>query len=39
MFDDYGDFAGANKAVDDFFNNNIEIKKLQYSHNIAYIVK
>jgi hypothetical protein len=39
VFDDYGDFAGANKAVDDFFNNNIEIKKLQYSHNIAYIVK
>jgi len=39
VFDDYGDFAGANKAIDDFFNSNIEIKKLPYSHSISYIVK
>ena len=39
IFDDYGSFAGANKAVDDFFDNNIEIKKLPYSPAISYIVK
>lgn len=39
VFDDYGDFAGANKAIDDFFGKKVEIKKLKYSHNIAYIVK
>jgi hypothetical protein len=39
IFDDYGDFAGANKAIDDFFQGNVEIKKLSYSHNIAYVKK
>ncbi len=39
VFDDYGDFAGANKAVDDYFRGNIEIKKLPYSSHIAYIIK
>ena len=39
IFDDYGAFAGTNKAVDDFFQNNVEIKKLPYSHAISYIVK
>ncbi|MGE4398770.1 MAG: TylF/MycF/NovP-related O-methyltransferase [Campylobacterales bacterium] len=39
VFDDYGAFAGANKAIDDYFGNNIEIKKLRYSNAIAYIVK
>ena len=39
IFDDYGAFAGTNKAVDDFFQNNIEIKKLPFSHAISYIVK
>ena len=39
IFDDYGDFAGSNKAIDDFFEGKIEIKKLKYSHNIAYIIK
>lgn len=39
IFDDYGDFAGANKAIDDFFDNKVTIKKLDYSNNIAYIVK
>lgn len=39
IFDDYGAFAGTNKAVDDFFNNNIEVKKLPFSHAISYIVK
>jgi hypothetical protein len=39
IFDDYGAFAGTNKAVDDFFKNNIEVKKLPFSHAISYIVK
>ena len=39
IFDDYGAFAGTNKAVDDFFLNGIEVKKLPYSHAISYIVK
>ncbi len=39
IFDDYGDFTGANKAIDEFFNHNLEIKKLKYSHNISYIIK
>ncbi|WP_299367876.1 TylF/MycF/NovP-related O-methyltransferase [Winogradskyella sp.] len=39
ILDDYGAFAGTNKAVDDFFDNNIEIKKLPYSNAISYIVK
>ena len=39
IFDDYGAFAGTNKAVDDFFNGKAEIKKLPFSHAISYIVK
>jgi hypothetical protein len=39
ILDDYGAFAGTNKAVDDFFENKVEIKKLPYSHAISYIVK
>jgi hypothetical protein len=39
IFDDYGAFAGTNKAVDDFFSDGIEVKKLPYSHAISYIVK
>jgi hypothetical protein len=39
IFDDYGAFAGTNKAVDDFFQNKAEVKKLPYSHAISYIVK
>ncbi len=39
IFDDYGAFAGTNKAVDDFFENKAEIKKLPFSHAISYIVK
>ncbi len=39
IFDDYGAFAGANKAIDDFFKNKIEIKKLSFSNAISYIVK
>ena len=39
IFDDYGAFAGANKAVDDFFGGKAEIKKLPYSNAISYIVK
>lgn len=39
ILDDYGAFAGANKAVDDFFESKIEIKKLPFSNAISYIVK
>lgn len=39
IFDDYGAFAGTNKAVDDFFENKAEIKKLPYSNAISYMVK
>lgn len=39
IFDDYGAFAGTNKAVDDFFDNKAAIKKLTYSPAISYIVK
>jgi hypothetical protein len=39
IFDDYGAFAGTNKAVDDFFDNKAEIKKLPFSHAISFIVK
>jgi len=39
IFDDYGAFAGTNKAVDDFFGNEREIMKLPYSNAISYIVK
>ena len=39
VLDDYGAFAGTNKAVDDFFKNKVEIKKLPYSNAISYIVK
>ena len=39
IFDDYGAFAGTNKAVDDFFPKGIEVKKLPYSHAISYITK
>lgn len=39
IFDDYGAFAGANKAIDDFFDQKVEIKKLPFAHSISYIVK
>lgn len=39
IFDDYGDFSGANKAIDGFLKGEYAIKKLPYSHNISYIVK
>jgi hypothetical protein len=39
ILDDYGAFAGTNKAVDDFFQNKVEIKKLPFSNAISYIVK
>ena len=39
ILDDYGAFSGTNKAVDDFFKDKVEIKKLPYSHAISYIVK
>ena len=39
ILDDYGAFSGANKAVDDFFKNKCEIKKLKYSHVIGYVLK
>ena len=39
VLDDYGAFAGTNKAVDDFFGNDKQILKLPYSNAISYIVK
>jgi len=40
ILDDYGAFAGANKAIDDFFKNeNIIIQKLPYSHAISFVEK
>lgn len=39
ILDDYGTFAGTNKAVDDFFKNKAEVKKLPYSNTISFIVK
>lgn len=39
ILDDYGAFAGTNKAVDDFFKDQVEVKKLPYSNAISYIVK
>lgn len=39
IFDDYGTFAGTNKAVDDFFKNKAVIKKLPFSNTISYLVK
>ena len=40
IFDDYGAFAGANKAIDDFFSaTDVRIQKLTYSHAISYLVK
>jgi hypothetical protein len=38
ILDDYGAFAGANKAIDDFFKvGNIKIQKLNYSHAISFV--
>lgn len=38
ILDDYGAFAGANKAIDDFFNGKkIRINKLPYSNAISFI--
>jgi len=39
IFDDYGAFAGTNKAVDDFFKGSREIQKLPFSNAISYIKK
>ncbi len=39
IFDDYGAFAGANKAVDDYFEGNREILKLPFSNAISYVKK
>jgi macrocin-O-methyltransferase TylF-like protien len=39
ILDDYGTFAGTNKAVDDYFENKAQVIKMPYSNNISYIVK
>lgn len=39
ILDDYGAFAGANKAVDDFLGNQASVKKLPFAHSISYIIK
>lgn len=38
ILDDYGAFAGANKAIDDFFSDkDIQIEKLPYSNAISFV--
>lgn len=40
VLDDYGAFAGANKAIDEFFaGTQVKVQKLPYSHAISYVVK
>lgn len=40
ILDDYGAFAGANKAIDDFFSEQkLQILKLPYSNAISYVEK
>jgi len=39
ILDDYGSFSGANKAIDDYFKGKVEVKKLNYSNAISYIIK
>ncbi len=42
ILDDYGAFAGANKAIDDFFNENrlsASIRKLPFSNTPSYFIK
>lgn len=39
IFDDYGAFPGANKAIDDFFGNKMKIMKLPYCNAIGYMLK
>ncbi len=40
ILDDYGAFAGANKAIDDyFFETDFHIQRLPYSYSIAFIKK
>jgi len=40
IFDDYGAFPGANKAIDDYFEGtDVRIKQLPLSNAISYIVK
>ncbi|RPI76471.1 MAG: dTDP-6-deoxy-L-hexose 3-O-methyltransferase [Desulfobacteraceae bacterium] len=40
ILDDYGAFAGANKAVDEYFKDcDVRIRTLPYSHAIAFIEK
>ncbi len=38
ILDDYGAFAGANKAIDDYFKDSkVKIQKLSYSHAISFV--
>ena len=39
MLDDYGVFPGETKAVDEYFNGKIDIRKLSYSKTPQYIIK
>ena len=40
ILDDYGAFPGANKAIDEFFNQKPHIiKTLPYSSYISYVIK
>lgn len=40
ILDDYGAFAGANRAIDDYFaDSDVRIQKLPFSSNVAFVVK
>lgn len=39
VLDDYGVFPGETKAVDEYFNNNVEIKKFNFCMTPSYIIK
>lgn len=40
ILDDYGAFAGANRAIDEFFaETDVRIQKLPFSSNVAFVVK
>lgn len=39
VLDDYGAFAGANKAVDDFLPPGVRVHKLPYTKDICYAIK
>ena len=40
VLDDYGAFPGANKAIEEYFDDkNYKIEQFRYSHSISFIIK